>query len=125
MNGKKARALRRAIGAVGSDKELLNGFNAVSFSSRHLGNSNVRVLGTVASAYKNLKKSYRIMSRDSRVRAGLHVTLGNLANTGVFINTQNADALRRQAALLIRMSIASMSIRHMPVGGLNGRIKSK
>jgi len=125
MNGKKVRALRRAIGAVSANKELLNGFNALCFNAGRLRNEEGRILGAVAAAYKNLKKAYYPMAHNPALRAGFHVTLGNLSNTGVFKNAGNADALRTQSELLLRMCAAHISVRNMPVGGRNGRTASK
>ena len=103
MNARKTKALRRIVGAVATDKELVKQINSLFFNSNHFRNANVAVNKGPEALYDNLKGVYPELKSNKTVSEGMQATLRNFADTGVFINPANKQMLIDQARTYVAM----------------------
>ena len=103
MNARKARALRRIVNTVGTDKELVKQVNSLFFNSNHFKNSRVSVAQGQLALYKNLKGVYKELKSNKTVSGGMQTTLRNFADSGCTKNPEYTQTLTEQARTFVVM----------------------
>ena len=121
MNARKTKALRRIVGAVASDKELVNQINSLFFNGSHFRNRAVVVSKGVHTLYKNMKSIYPELKNNKMVSEGMQATLRNFADTGVFKNPKNTQDLINQARTYVAMAGNYVAIKNYKNRGTNDR----
>lgn len=112
MNARKTKAIRRIVGAVTTDKELVKQINSLFFNNNHFRNADVAVNKGPEALYDNLKGVYPELKNNKTVSEGMQATLRNFADTGVTINPANREAMEQQARTYVSMVGNYMAIKN-------------